>query len=58
MLAKLINKSQVEGLVRTGAAAAGGYFVAKGYDASLVNELAGAGVVAVMALWSYWVKRT
>lgn len=57
MLAKLINKSQFEGLVRTVAAAAGGYFVARGYDASLVNELAGAGVVAITAVWSYWVKR-
>lgn len=57
MLLKLISKAQVEGLVRAAGAALGGYLIGKGVDASLVNDLIGAGGIAVMAIWSYLSKK-
>lgn len=51
-------KDQIAGVVRALLAAAAGYFIGQGYDAALVNEIAGAVGVIAIAGWSIWSKRT
>lgn len=48
---------QIAGVVRALAAAIGGYLIGKGWDAALVNEIAGAASVLAVAGWSIWSKR-
>lgn len=50
-------KDQIAGVVRALLAAAAGYFVGQGYDAALVNEIAGAVGVIAIAGWSIWSKK-
>jgi len=52
-----MTKEQVGGIVRALLAAAAGYFVGQGYDAALVNEIAGAIGVIAIAGWSIWAKK-
>lgn len=50
-------KDQIAGVVRALLAAVAGYFIGKGYDAALVNEIAGAVGVIAIAGWSIWSKK-
>jgi hypothetical protein len=54
-----MNKDQVFGIVRTVAAAVGGFLAGKGYlDASTVEALAGAAATIVVAIWSVVSKKS
>lgn len=54
-----MNKNQVFGIVRTIAAAVGGFLAGKGYlDASTVEALAGAVATISVAVWSVVAKKT
>ncbi len=52
-----MTKEQFGGIVRALLAGVAGYFVGKGYDAALINEIAGAAGVIVVAGWSIWAKK-
>jgi hypothetical protein len=53
-----MNKDQVFGIVRTVAAAVGGFLAGKGYlDASTVEALAGAVATIAVAVWSVTSKK-
>ena len=53
----MITKEQIGGIVRALLAAGSGYLIGKGWDAALVNEIAGAAGVLIVAAWSLWNKR-
>jgi hypothetical protein len=53
-----MNKAQLFGIVRTVAAALGGFLAGKGYlDASSVEALAGAVATIAVAVWSVSSKK-
>lgn len=52
-----MKKDQIGGVVRALLAGASGYLIGKGWDAALVNEVAGALGVLVVSGWSLWDKR-
>lgn len=51
-----MTKDQIGGIVRALLAGASGYLIGKGYDAALVNEIAGALGIIVVSGWSLWAK--
>ncbi len=54
-----MKKEQVFGLIRTVAAAVGGFLAGKGYiDAHTVEALAGAVATVGVAVWSFLSKKT
>lgn len=53
-----MTKEQVGGIVRALLAGVSGYLIGKGWDAALVNEIAGAVGILAVSGWSLWAKRT
>lgn len=52
-----MTKEQIGGIVRALLAGASGYLIGKGWDAALVNEIAGALGIIVVSGWSLWTKK-
>jgi hypothetical protein len=52
-----MTKEQLGGIVRALLAGVSGYLIGKGWDAALVNEIAGAVGILVVSGWSLWSKK-
>lgn len=52
-----MTKDQIGGIVRALLAGASGYLIGKGYDAAIVNEIAGAVGIIIVSGWSLWAKK-
>ncbi|UXO94009.1 hypothetical protein Pan4_22 [Pseudanabaena phage Pan4] len=53
-----MTKEQVGGIVRAVLAGVSGYLIGKGYDAALINEIAGAVGIVIVSGWSLWAKKS
>lgn len=54
----IMTKEQFGGIARAVLAGVSGYLIGKGWDAALVNEIAGAIGIIVVSGWSLWAKKS